>query len=49
MVIDIMQIGPVVIIGGTLQENPFFVPPEESLREVRAGRTRRTASASQVV
>jgi len=23
-----------VIIGGILQENPFFVPPEEFLREL---------------
>jgi hypothetical protein len=29
-----------VIIGGILQENPFFVPPEEFLRELR-GRARR--------
>jgi hypothetical protein len=25
----------VVIIGGILQENPFFVPPDEFLRELR--------------
>jgi hypothetical protein len=25
-----------VIVGGTLQENPFFVPPDEFLRELRA-------------
>jgi hypothetical protein len=25
-----------VIIGGILQENPFFVPPAEFLRELRA-------------
>jgi hypothetical protein len=24
-----------VIIGGTLQENPFFVPPDEFLKELR--------------
>jgi len=24
-----------VIIGGMLQENPFFVPPDEFLRELR--------------
>lgn len=24
-----------VIIGGILQENPFFVPPDEMLRELR--------------
>jgi hypothetical protein len=23
-----------IIIGGILQENPFFVPPDEFLREV---------------
>jgi hypothetical protein len=30
-----------VIIGGTIQENPFFVPPAEMLRELREreGRT----------
>jgi hypothetical protein len=27
-----------VIVGGILQENPFFVPPDEMLRELR-GRT----------
>jgi hypothetical protein len=24
-----------IIIGGILQQNPFFVPPEEFLRELR--------------
>ena len=24
-----------IIIGGALQENPFFVPPDEFLRELR--------------
>ena len=24
-----------VIIGGILQENPFFVPPDEMLQELR--------------
>jgi hypothetical protein len=24
-----------IIIGGLLQENPFFVPPDEFLRELR--------------
>ena len=27
---------PVVIIGGLMQENPFYVPPEELLREIQA-------------
>jgi hypothetical protein len=46
MVIDIMQTHPVVIIGRILQQNPFFMPPEEFLREVRKRRTRWTASTS---
>ncbi len=32
-VIDIMRTHPMVIIGGILQQNPFFVPPEQFLRE----------------
>ena len=28
-----------VIIGGILQENPFFVPPDEFLAELRARAT----------
>ena len=37
--IDIMRTHPVVIIGGLLRENPFFVPPDEFLRERRSTRT----------
>lgn len=29
-----------VIIGGLLQENPFFVPPDEMLRELRKRKQR---------
>jgi hypothetical protein len=25
-----------VILGGILQENPFFIPPDDFLRELRA-------------
>jgi hypothetical protein len=25
-----------VVVGGTLQENPFFVAPDEFLRELRS-------------
>ena len=35
LLIDILRTHPVVIIGGILQENPFFVPPDEFLRELR--------------
>jgi hypothetical protein len=39
-VIDIMRTHPMIIIGGTLQENPFFVPPEEFLAELGERRAR---------
>jgi hypothetical protein len=35
IVIDVMRTHPMIIIGGILQENPFFVPPDEFLRELR--------------
>jgi len=34
VVMDILRTHPVVIIGGVLQENPFYAPPEEFLREL---------------
>jgi len=37
-VIDIMRTHPMIIIGGILQHNPFFVPPEEFLSELRGRR-----------
>lgn len=36
--IDIMRTHPLVIIGSILQHNPFFVPPGEFLRDIRARR-----------
>jgi hypothetical protein len=42
-VIDIMRTHPMIIIGGILQQNPFYVPPAEFLRELHARRA--TASA----
>ncbi|MGA3067517.1 MAG: MEDS domain-containing protein [Tepidisphaeraceae bacterium] len=39
-VIDIMRTHPMVIIGGILQSNPFYVPPDEFLREVRQRKSR---------
>jgi MEDS: MEthanogen/methylotroph, DcmR Sensory domain len=32
---DILRTHPVVIVGGVLQENPFFVPPDQFLLELR--------------
>jgi hypothetical protein len=37
-VMDIMRTHPVVIIGEVLQENPFFVPPDQFLLELRERR-----------
>jgi MEDS: MEthanogen/methylotroph, DcmR Sensory domain len=45
-VIDIMRTHPMVIIGGIVQRNPFFVPPSEFLREIRERRTGPSASTS---
>lgn len=43
VVMDILRTHPMVIIGGSLQENPFYVPPDEFLQELRE---RRTAGAA---
>jgi len=42
---DVMRTHPLVIIGGLLRENPFFVPPEQFLHEMRERRLSRTAVA----
>lgn len=39
VVVDIMRTHPMVIVGGILQENPFFIPPHTFLEELH----RRTA------
>jgi hypothetical protein len=42
---DIIRTHPLVIIGGLLRENPFFVPPDQFLNEMRERRSaRETAS-----
>jgi hypothetical protein len=43
-VIDIMRTHPMVIVGGILQRNPFFVPPDEFLLEFRQRRVSRGSS-----
>jgi hypothetical protein len=35
VVMDILRTHPQVIVGGILQENPFYVPPEQFLGELR--------------
>jgi hypothetical protein len=47
-VIDILRTHPMVIIGGILQQNPFFVPPKEFVREIHERRAGRNKSASTV-
>ena len=44
-IIDIMRTHPMVIIGGILQQNPFFVPPNEFLPELRERRATRVRSS----
>jgi hypothetical protein len=39
VVIDALRTHPVVLIGGLLQENPFFVPPDRFLLELRERRS----------
>jgi hypothetical protein len=34
-VIDVLRSHPVAIIGGMVHENPFYVPPDELLKELR--------------
>jgi uncharacterized protein YjhX (UPF0386 family) len=43
VVIDIMRTHPMIVIGGMLLQNPFFVPPQEFLRELRERRAGQTA------
>jgi hypothetical protein len=38
-VIDALRTHPVVLIGGLLHENPFFVPPDQLLLELRERRS----------
>jgi hypothetical protein len=44
---DVMRAHPMVIIGGVLQENPFFVPPDQFLLELKErGSARKRAGAA---
>jgi hypothetical protein len=43
-IIDILRTHPMVIIGGILQHNPFFAPPEDFLSEYRHRRAGRGSS-----
>jgi hypothetical protein len=39
-VIDILRTHPMVLLSGTMHVNPFYIPPDEFLQEIRA-RTQR--------
>jgi MEDS: MEthanogen/methylotroph, DcmR Sensory domain len=45
IVMDALRTHPVVIIGDLLQENPFFVPPDQFLLEIREQRAVRQRSS----
>jgi hypothetical protein len=45
VVMDALRTHPVVLIGGLLQENPFFVPPEQFLNEIRDRRSVRESAS----
>jgi len=45
MAMDVLRTHPVVIIGGMLQENPFFVQPDELLREIDGRRAQEQHSS----
>lgn len=38
VIMDILRTHPMVIVGGVLQENPLYVPPDEMLAELRRRR-----------
>lgn len=42
---NVMRTHPVVIVGAVLQENPFFVPPDQFLLELRERRLARTSAS----
>jgi hypothetical protein len=41
VVMDVLRTHPMVIIGGILQENPFYVPPDAFLEELKERRQRK--------
>jgi hypothetical protein len=46
VVMDALRTHPLVIIGGLLQRNPFFVPPDELLPEIRERRSARESAST---
>jgi MEDS: MEthanogen/methylotroph, DcmR Sensory domain len=46
VVMDALRTHPVVIVGGLVQENPFFVPPDQFLLEIKDRRPLRRRAAT---
>jgi hypothetical protein len=44
IVMDVMRTHPMIIVGGILQQNPFFVPPQEFLQELYQRRAEQAQS-----
>ena len=44
VLMDVLRTHPVVIVGGLLQENPFFVPPDQFLLEIKNRRSARKSA-----
>jgi hypothetical protein len=49
VILDVMRTHPMMIVGGILQENPFYVQPDEFVRELRARNARGQASSAPAV
>ena len=45
VIMDALRVHPATIIGGIYQENPFYVPPDEFLNELRERNASRNASS----
>jgi MEDS: MEthanogen/methylotroph, DcmR Sensory domain len=35
VLVDILRTHPWAVVGKTLQQNPFYIPPDQKLREIR--------------
>jgi hypothetical protein len=46
MVVDALRTHPMVLISGMVQYNPFYVPPEELLKELNAHESANTGSSA---
>ena len=44
-IVDVMRTHPMTLIDGALHENPYFVPPEEFIRELRNRRGSRVVGS----